>query len=96
VVRGHRGGRRRGARGRGVNAQVASTPEGSNPQGEEQFIGKEKIVVGDVVGLMRSFQRMLEALINRLDRDEARVLVPNEGSQALQLAVVAFTECLRR
>jgi hypothetical protein len=61
--------------------QVASTPEGSNPQGEEQFIGKEHVVVGHVVGLMRSFQRMLEALINRLDRDDARVIVPNEGSQ---------------
>jgi hypothetical protein len=35
--------------------------------------------MGDVVGLMRSFQRMSEALINRLDRDEARVLVPPEG-----------------
>jgi hypothetical protein len=60
---------------------VASTPEGSNPQGEEQVIGQEKIVVGDVVGLMRSFQRMSEALINQLDRDEARAPVPNEGSQ---------------
>jgi hypothetical protein len=37
--------------------------------------------VGDVVGLMRSFQRVSEALINQLDRDEARVPVPNEGSQ---------------
>jgi hypothetical protein len=37
--------------------------------------------VGDVVRLMRSFQRMLETLINRLDRDEARVPVPPEGPQ---------------
>jgi len=37
--------------------------------------------VGVVVGLMRSFQRMSEALINQLDRDEARVPVPNEDSQ---------------
>jgi hypothetical protein len=37
--------------------------------------------VGDVVGLMRSFQRMSEALISRLDRDEARVPVPPEGPQ---------------
>jgi len=37
--------------------------------------------VGDVVGLMRSFQRMSEVLINRLDRDEGRSFVPNEGSQ---------------
>jgi hypothetical protein len=37
--------------------------------------------VGDVVGMMRSFQRMSEALINCLDRDEGRVFVPNEGSQ---------------
>jgi hypothetical protein len=33
---------------------VASMPEGYNPQVEEQFIGEEEIVVGDVVGLMRS------------------------------------------
>jgi hypothetical protein len=58
---------------------VASMPEGSNPQGEEQVVGQEHIVVGDVVGLMRSFQRMSEALIIRLDRDEARVSVPPEG-----------------
>jgi hypothetical protein len=60
---------------------VASMPEGSNPQGEEQVIGQEHIVVGDVVGLMRSFQRMSEALISHLDRDEARVPVPPEGPQ---------------
>jgi hypothetical protein len=81
LVRGRHGGRQRGARGGGVTPPVASTPEGSNPQGEEQVIGQEQVVVGDVVGLMRSFQRMSEALINRLDRDEARALVPNEGSQ---------------
>jgi len=37
--------------------------------------------VGDVVGMMRSFHRMFEALINHLDRDEGREFVPNEGSQ---------------
>jgi hypothetical protein len=37
--------------------------------------------VADVVGMMRSFQRISEPLINLLDRDEARVPVPNEGSQ---------------
>jgi hypothetical protein len=37
--------------------------------------------VGDVVGMMRSFQRMLEDLISRLDQDEGRTFVPNEGSQ---------------
>jgi hypothetical protein len=35
--------------------------------------------VGDVVGLMRSFQWMSEALINHLDRDEARATTPPEG-----------------
>jgi hypothetical protein len=79
MVRGRRRGRRRGARGGGVMPPVASTPEGSNPQGDEQVVGQEQIVVGDVVGLMRSFQRMSEALINRLDRDEARVSTPPEG-----------------
>jgi hypothetical protein len=43
-------------------------PEGSNPQGEEQVTEGEHVVVGDVVGMMRSFQRMSEALINRLDQ----------------------------
>jgi hypothetical protein len=75
------GGRRHGARGRGATPPVASMPYGSNPQEEEQVIKQEHIFVGNVVGLMRSFQRMSEALINRLDRDEARVVVPNEGSQ---------------
>jgi hypothetical protein len=36
-------------------------------------------VVGDVVGMMRSFQWMFEALISCLDREEARVSVPPEG-----------------
>jgi hypothetical protein len=58
---------------------VASTPEGSNPQGDEQVVGQEQIVVGDVVGMMRSFQWMSEALINHLDRDEARASAPPEG-----------------
>jgi hypothetical protein len=79
MVRGCRGGRRRGARGGGVMPPVASMPEGSNPQGDEQVVGQEKIAVGDVVGLMRSFQWMSEALINHLDRDEARASTPPEG-----------------
>jgi hypothetical protein len=37
--------------------------------------------VGYVVGLMRTFQRMSEALINQLDIDESRVPIPNEVSQ---------------
>jgi hypothetical protein len=57
---------------------IASTPEGSNPQGDEQVLGQEQIVVGDVVRMMRSFQRMSEALISRLDRDEATTLAPTE------------------
>jgi hypothetical protein len=78
MVRGRRGGRRRGARGGGATPPVASTPEGSNPQGDEQVLGQEQIAVGDVVRMMRSFQCMFEALINRLDRDEARALAPAE------------------
>jgi hypothetical protein len=58
---------------------ATSMHEGSNPQGEKQVVGQEKIVVGDVVGMMRSSQWMFEALINHLDRDEARVSTPPEG-----------------
>jgi hypothetical protein len=72
MVRGCCRGRRRDARGGGVTPSAASTPEGSNPQGGEQVLGQEKITVGDVVGMMRSFQRMSKALISRLDSDEAR------------------------
>ena len=57
---------------------ATSTPEGSNPQGGEQVLGQEQIIVTDVVGMMRSFQRMSEALISRLDRDEARAPTPAE------------------
>jgi hypothetical protein len=72
MVRGCRGGRPRGARGGGVTPPAACTPEGSKPQGGEQVLGQEQIAVSDVVGMMRSFQCMSEALISRLDRDEAR------------------------
>jgi hypothetical protein len=58
---------------------IASTPKGSNPQGDKQVVGQEHIVVGDVVGLMSFFQRMSEALINCLDRDEFRASTPPES-----------------
>jgi hypothetical protein len=96
MVRGRRGSRRRGAGGRGVTPPIASMPERSNPQEEEKNVEQEKIVVGDVVSMMRSFQRMSEALINHLDRDEGRASVPNEGSQCTPLVVVAYTENSRR
>jgi hypothetical protein len=57
---------------------VESTPEGSNPQGGEQVLGQEQIEVGNVVGMMRYFHCMSKALINRLDRDEARAPTPAE------------------
>jgi hypothetical protein len=64
MVRGRRGSRRCSVGGRSVTPPIASMQEGSNPQGEEQVIEKEQVIVVDVVGLMRSFQRMSEALIN--------------------------------
>ena len=57
---------------------VASMPEGSKPQGGEKVLRQEHIAFGDVVGMMRYFQCMSEALISRLDRDEARALTPTE------------------
>jgi hypothetical protein len=101
MVRGRRRGRRRGARGGGVTPPAASTPEGSNPQGGEQVLGQEQIAVADVVGMMRFFQRMSEALISRLDRDEARAPAPAEvplrtptvtGSIHRELEKVKFPE----
>jgi hypothetical protein len=58
MVRENHRGRQRGARGGGARPPVASTLEGSNTQGEDKVIGEEHIFVGDVVGLMTSFQRM--------------------------------------
>jgi hypothetical protein len=58
---------------------ITSTPKGSKPLEDEQVVEEEQIDVGDVVGLMRSFQQMFEALISRLDRDKARAPVPPEG-----------------
>jgi hypothetical protein len=101
MVRGRRGCRRRGARGGGVTPAAASTPEGSNPQGGEQVLEQEQIIVADVVGMMRSFQCMSEALISRLDRDEARAATPAEvlprapaviGSIHRELEKVKFPE----
>jgi hypothetical protein len=79
MVRGCRGGRRRGSRGGGTTPPVASIPERSNPQGDEQVVQQENIVVGDVVGLMRSFQCMSKALIIFLNKDEVRASTPPEG-----------------
>jgi hypothetical protein len=68
-------------------------PEGFNPQGDEQVFRKEHIVVGDMVGMMRSFQRMSEALIHHLDRDEARASTPPEGPPCAPCSVlVEFIE----
>jgi hypothetical protein len=101
MVRGRRGGRQRGARGGGETPPATSTPEGSNPQGGEQVLGQEHISVGDVIGMMRSFQCMSEALISRLDRDEARAPAPLEvlpraptvtGSIHRELEKVKFPE----
>jgi hypothetical protein len=79
MVRGFHGGRRWGARGGGPMPPIASMPKGSNPQGDEQVVGQKQIAVGDVVGMMRYFQHMSEALINRLERDEAKASSPPEG-----------------
>jgi hypothetical protein len=80
-----------------VTPPVASTPEGSNPQGGEQVLRQEKIAVGDVVEMMRSFQHMSKALINRLDRDEARAPTPPEVPPCAHWPLqVAFTVNSRR
>jgi hypothetical protein len=81
MVRGCKGSRRRGAGGRSVTPLIVRTPERSNPHGDEHNVEEEQVIVGDVVSMMRSFQRMSEELINHLDRDEGIVSVPNEGSQ---------------
>jgi hypothetical protein len=52
--------------------------------------------VGDVVGIMRSFQRMSEALINLPDQDAQKEYVPNDGSQCAPLVVVVYKENSRR
>jgi hypothetical protein len=57
---------------------VASTPEGSNPQEGEQVLGLEQIAISIVVEMMKAFQRMSEAMISRLDRDETRAPTPAE------------------
>jgi hypothetical protein len=97
MVRGRRGGRRRGARGGGVTPPAASTPEGSNPQGGQQVLGQEQIAVADVVVMMRSFQRMSEALISRMARAPAPAEVPPRapavtGSFHRELEKVKFPE----
>ena len=101
MVRGCHEGRQWGARGEGTIPLVASMPEGSNPQGGQQVLGQEQIIVADVVVMMRSFQRMSEALINRMDREEARALAPAEvppcapvftGSIHRELEKVKFPE----
>jgi hypothetical protein len=80
MVRGCRMSRCKNAGGKGMLHLSASATEGSAPQGEEQATEQKQVAIGNVVGLMRSFQRMSEVLINCLDWDERRDSVPNEGS----------------
>ena len=65
------------------------------------MLGQEQIAVADVVVMMRSFQRMSEALISRMDREEARAPTPTEfpsrapavtGSIHRELEKVKFPE----
>jgi hypothetical protein len=56
-------------------------PEGSTPQGEEKTIDQEQLIMGNVIGMMRYFQRMSKALLNFLDFYEGGDFVTNEGSQ---------------
>jgi hypothetical protein len=64
-------------------------------------VEQEQISMGDVVGLMRSFQRMSEAMISRLDRDEVRAPTPTDdplrapvrtGSMHRELEKLKFPE----
>jgi hypothetical protein len=75
---------------------TTSTPMGPNPQGGEQVLGQEHIAVGDVIRMMRSFKRMSEALISRLDRDEARAPAPPEVLPRAPAVTGSFTVNLRR
>jgi hypothetical protein len=58
IVRGRRGGRRPSVGGRGVMPPIVSMPEGCNTQGDEKITEQEEVVVGDVVCMMRSSQRI--------------------------------------
>jgi hypothetical protein len=58
--------------GRGMPPPSTSTLKGYAPQGEEHTTEQEHVAVGDVMGIMRYFQRMSEVLIKRPDCDEGR------------------------
>jgi hypothetical protein len=47
--------------------------------------------MGDVLGLMRSFYRISEELINRLDRDEEEHMYPMQVHNVLHMIVVVCT-----
>jgi len=79
MVIGRRMSRRWAVGGRGMPPPHTCTPEGSTPQGEGQIIEPDQVAVGDVMWMIKSFQRMSKALISGLDRDEGRESVPNEG-----------------
>jgi hypothetical protein len=81
MVRERRMSRLLGVGGRGMPPPSTSTPEGSTPRGEGKTTEQDKVAVGNVMGMMRYFHRMSEALINHLYDDEGREYVPNEGSQ---------------
>jgi hypothetical protein len=66
--------------GWGMLPPCTSTPEVFSLQEENKTTEKNKVAMGDAMGMMRYFQSILEALTNHLDHDEGRYFVPIEAS----------------
>ena len=75
-ARGRRGRRGRSARGRGTPSLLKPSPPRGPPAVEEPT----HIPAGEVMNMMRSFQRMSEALISWLDREDRDAIAHVEGS----------------
>eukprot|EP00253_Pinus_taeda_P027545 PITA_27545 len=73
---------RRSGAAKGHNMAPPQQPTPTTPPNEGENIStQEQIPVGEVLNLMRSFQHMSEALINRLEREHGGPVMQNETPQ---------------
>eukprot|EP00253_Pinus_taeda_P020359 PITA_20359 len=90
-----RGTRRSGA-AKGHNMTPPQQPTPTTPPNEGGNISaQEQIPAGEVLNLMRSFQHMSEALINRLEREHGGPVIQNETPQEAWLENMAMCFTLR-
>lgn len=73
---------RRGRRGRGTRGWGTHSPsQPLHPHSPPRVDDQTHILVGEVMHMLHSFQRMFDALIGQMDKEDRGASAPTKGSQ---------------